>query len=342
VPPNGNGASHASHASPAARELSAARASEGKLIRFPAATRREDELSADPAPEPVREADPARREPALVRRAERDALETPAESEEASKPTESKHGTQTLIGGAAPVAPTPAAPSAEGESGTAAIASLAEPLPVQWPSVEAEQEALETLPRSVEAEDLHDQFFSAGEEGAYDGGPASLIPESTELEHESLDTIPARRPRTPAQERRRSNMILFVAGVIGFALAVSVFAIWRNQRTGEIEAPVTTEIPAPEERTPPAGPGEPTIPAPPAAEAPASEPDLPTMAMPEAAPPAPGPAPAGASTPASGPASGPRPAGAAGPPPPAEASPPPPRANNPVTGRPPTASFPLE
>jgi hypothetical protein len=147
-----------------------------------------------------------------------------------------------------------------------------------------------------------------------------------------------------------------VAAVIGFGLAVSVLAIWNARRTRPVEPPVASEPVQEGEQAPAAvKPGEPLIPAPPAEE-PSKEPELPTMALPPEAAPAP-PARAGEGAPAApigvgagaartppmgGPASGPAggPAGAA--PPPAGPPSPPPRATNPVTGRPPTASFPVD
>jgi hypothetical protein len=293
----------------------------------------------------------------VLRRIEREPSEPvpPTEPAPAPRAPEPKVGAQTLIGGTAPVvtaSTTSPAPSGEGEP-TSGVLLPAEPAPVQWPTVDEERarEREELAPRSQpEPEELHDQFFSAGEEGMYDGGPASLIPEasSLEFEHEALDTIPALRPRTPAQEKRRRRFVLGVAGVIGFGLAVSGWAIfWNAGRTREPEPPLVSEpsLPAAPEPGRPAS--EPLIPAPPSgAEAPSGEPDLPTMAMPEGAPePARPPAGVGVASPAGpppgfgpGPMSGHPPASAPGSTGPSAPS----RPTNPVTGRPPTAAFPIE
>jgi DNA-binding response OmpR family regulator len=363
---SGNGVSGngVSHPAPSVREVPAAvRAAEGKLIRFPATpARRDDDLASEP-PAPLSEPapEPERREPVVVRRVEREPSDSPPPTEvaprapetRAAEPrapepraAEAKVGAQTLIGGTAPVVQAPAASSGDDER-TSGVLPPAEPSPVQWPTLEPERVEPSSPRAQPEPEELHEQFFSAGEEGLYEGGPASLIPEaSEEFEHESLDTIPARRPRTPAQEQRRRSFILVVAAVIGFGLAVSGFGIIWNARRSQAPEPQAGTEPAqaPAEARPMTGSPEPLIPAPPA-EPPSAEPDLPTMALPEAAPEpgkaAPPAAPVGGPGPGSpGPAFG---AGPSGPPP---AAPPPAstpvRPNNPVTGRPPTASFPIE
>jgi Meckel syndrome type 1 protein len=369
---SGNGA--ALHAPPTARDLSAARAGEGKLIRFPASpTRRDDDLASDPPPdmpEPVREPELPKREPAVVRRIEREPSEpppapipaptpAPPPPEVAPRVAEAKPAAKTLMAGSTNEASEAAAPASDERS--SGVQSPPAPLPVQWPTLrDADDEGDdedEHPPRSrPEPEDLHDQFFSAGEEGSYEGGPASLIPAAVEedFDHQTLDTIPALRPRTPAQELRRRNFILMVAAVIGFGLAVSVLAVWNARRTRPVEPPVASEPVHEGEQAPAAvKPGEPLIPAPPPEE-PGKEPELPTMALPAEAPPAPARAGEGAPVAPVGvgagaarpPLGAPASAPAAGPPaatPPAAGRPsPPPRANNPVTGRPPTASFPVE
>jgi hypothetical protein len=348
---NGSGASH---------PAPSVRAAEGKLIRFPASpARRDDDLASEPPSppsEPVPEPEIPRREPAAVRRIEREPSEPPpppTEPAPVARVAEPKPGAQTLIGGTASLMQAAEA-SSSAEERTSGVLPPAEPSPVNWPTLDREEEE-EPAPRSQpHGEELHDEFFSAGEEGLYEGGPASLIPDATEeLEHESLDTIPALRPRTPAQEQRRRNFIMVVAGVIGFGLAVAGFGIyWSMRRSHSAEPPVASEpaAQAPGEARHTTGSPEPLIPAPPTEAA--TEPDLPAMALPEGttepsrAPAAAGTPPAPGAGPAS-PAAGPAPTLGAHPGGPATApgqSPPsgPARPNNPVTGRPPTASFPIE
>jgi hypothetical protein len=108
-----------------------------------------------------------------------------------------------------------------------------------------------------------------------------------EVESSALDTVPARRRiLTAEQERRRVSLIRFVAGVIGFGIAVFIFAIWRSQRSTSEEleaAPAglgSAEDPSEAQRA--EAPSE--IPAPPEPQETPQDIELPSMAMPDAAP----------------------------------------------------------
>ena len=304
---------------------SPARVSEGKLIRFPASTRRDEEPAAEPPSPPPEEL--TRRESPHARRAD-EAGEQPA-SESAVLP-ENKSGSQTLIAGthsSALAALTAAATHHAGDLRDAddSQPESTEPTRVEWPEVHRED-------ARGESAEHEESFFSAGEEGLYEGGPAHDQDEdeidSAAISERRMDTIPSLRRRTPEQERRRLRFIQLVALLTGVGIAVAGFAIFRSRSSSdekleEPSAPAAAEAPeAP--APPPEAPSAPAVAPAPAAEVPApppQEPDLPQMAMPEAAPPAaPSPAPVAPS-----------------PPPPARRSEP---ARNPEASAPPRAAAP--
>jgi len=117
--------------------------------------------------------------------------------------------------------------------------------------------------------ELGDDFFSVGDEGRYEGGPAAVVEQreelralSEEIEHEEI----LRTSRHPAADARRARYIQLVAGVLGFGVAVFAVAVWR--------ASTSTEEPAPDRAVAPAM--EPVVPA--AAEpAPTAEPPPPAV-----------------------------------------------------------------
>jgi DNA-binding response OmpR family regulator len=348
-----------------ARETSANRVAEAKVIRFPATPpRREDDPSADLA-----EASDASEE-LTVREGRKVEAEPLVPAEVPARDSETKLGSQTLIGGSfasaladEPEPSPPAAPSV--------------PRPVQWPDLDSASSAAPS--HLGDAEDLHENFFSAGEEGLYEG-QAHLAEEQELPSERGMDTIPSLRRRTPEQEQRRKRFVEFVALLVGVGIAVSGFAIWNARREKNIEAmPVVAEPVTPKAAAEPPAQPEPLVQAAPSASplgAPsaASEPQLPEMAVPEAAP-APSPEPSAApsappvaappahspqSVPASLGETGAAPRAGSGAPPSAAAKPPrpsaavpnrplaepqperPPEPARPPAGKLPTAAFPVE
>jgi DNA-binding response OmpR family regulator len=223
-------------------------------------------------------------------------------------------------------------PSAEAEA-AAALAAIA-----------AESEAHEK-PKRAGGKDhddpFHADFFEAGDQGAYEGGPASRI-EPEELE----ELVEVRRLSfNPQQEARRAKNIRYVAVITGFALAVALVAIVQRARhTEPAEEPsaVNTEVAAPPVAPPPTTAAKVEEPKP-EPETPAPEPSGKVIDLEEEI----------AATPKKEPEPAPKlpvaevqpklpkpPAVAVKPPtPPAETTPPTPPAA-PPGGKPPTASFP--
>jgi DNA-binding response OmpR family regulator len=242
-----------------------------------------------------------------------------------------------------------------------------------------------TAPRhhmKAEHEDFNDQFFSAGDEGTYEGGPSHGV--RTHHVEDEFDHEPVGRRsivRTPQQEERRAKFIRYVAGVVGFGIAVSAVAFLNSRKSSDVpqdpsaaqpEGP-TSPTPAPAEvaptrvdalKTPPAAtPPAPVdlpsmdLPAPPpqAEEVPKAAEPAPKAAepVPKAAEPAPKPA-------AAEPPAAEKPAPAKKPAPPKEPAAPKPAAPAkpaaakpapaetpapapaPAGGKPPTASFPID
>jgi len=214
-----------------------------------------------------------------------------------------------------PVAPIPAvreqpaaAASNSARSTQGELAARVPPLPVlghaavtlaSSPGVSAEVVALAEQPGHGGgfAEDAHDEFFSAGESGAYPGGPISTVPEApTAYADRGFDDFAAdARPlirRSPEQEARRERNIKIVSALVGVGLAVACVALWRSQRANQAAtemptqpAQVGTEAPAIEPSAPPAAePPAPVEVAPPAAEAPAPVEVAPPASAAEVAP----------------------------------------------------------
>jgi DNA-binding response OmpR family regulator len=231
--------------------------------------------------------------------------------------------------------------------------------------------------RSAQDEADHDEFFSAGEEGRYEGGPATVPPEEPE-------EVYAPQRRSIVAERRRAKAARVVGIVLGFMLSIAGFSIFSMTRGSDgggesaSEPPPVKELPklpAPANAGPRGEPNAnapateaPTNPAvePPAAEPPAAEPpaaEAPAAEPPAAEPPA-AEAPAAEPPPATAPETEPaplkpakpkpaepKPAPAAPKParrteprpePPPEVRPPPAPAPPAPAGNPPTAAFPTD
>ena len=72
----------------------------------------------------------------------------------------------------------------------------------------------------------HEEFFQQGDEGNYDGGPASVAPEGLE---ELFVTEQLRVFRTPEQDARRARALRFVVAFVVVQAVVLVIALMRNQ-----------------------------------------------------------------------------------------------------------------
>ena len=308
---------------------------------------------------------PTEHEPAAARRAEpsADSAATAIVSSPGSvdEPRETKQAPAL----AEPSAPAPLAPTSKPEPASEAQSGH------QPAAAAALQLAADT--ESGSAEDVHDEFFSAGEAGSYAGGPISAVPGALDESHDpDFDDLSGQGRasilRTPEQEARRERNIKMVSGLVGVGLAIACVALWRSHRAEQsaaefappapaqisnevaqpgpsaLEPAVTALIPAP-----PSAP-EAVAPAPvrtpePVAKPPASPPPaLPPPALPRPA----SPPPATRSTPSPG-AVAPAPARAevdpkakpGKPATPSSTPTPAPAETRPQSSKPPTAAFPL-
>ena len=207
------------------RDAPAARAGAGKVIPFPS-SRKEDEAEAEAQPEPAADegAQAAPSEPAKGHEPEQ---VVPAEGD--AEPEEPP--TRKAVPRASPTTTLPSA------TGTAARArALA--------AMEDEKSGQGKRAKVVDEEHWHEEFFSEGEEGRYEGGPADVTAGVEELA--ALEEVaPMRISRTPEQEQRRARNIRVVAGVVGFLLAVTAVAVWRartSHRGHEAERPVRATV----------------------------------------------------------------------------------------------------
>jgi DNA-binding response OmpR family regulator len=194
---------------------------------------------------------PTEREPAVARRAERAAealgstimLGSPLEGhEQAPLPQPLRSSPPPLPVPAQPTpsasipaaAPTPNAPTVTSRTSSSFQAAP----PVQSPSADA---AL--------ADDGHDDFFSAGESGSYEGGHVHDAPAAQGLhtyDDLGVDEDPRRIVRrTPEQEARRQRFIQYVSLVVGMGLAIACIALWRSHHQPPLVEPRTTVEPTP-------------------------------------------------------------------------------------------------
>jgi DNA-binding response OmpR family regulator len=81
--------------------------------------------------------------------------------------------------------------------------------------------------RAPESEDLHRDFFSQGDEGTYEGGPATIPPPDELADLLDDDTV-RRVSRSPEQEARRVRFAQIVAIIVGFLLSIPVFVLAKN------------------------------------------------------------------------------------------------------------------
>jgi DNA-binding response OmpR family regulator len=249
------------------------------------------------------------REPALARTAERLAGD-PSTTMTLGSPASSKD-----------TPPRRSAPPPLPTSGAAVVSAESSPEP-ESPPLEAATPAPSELDVEPAAfgDEVHDEFFSAGETGSYAAGTVSDAAGVHGHDHDvhAFDHEEAPRVirRTPEQEARRERNIKWVSLLIGLGLAIPCVALWRYRHQAvapELEPAATPATVAPEPRATVAEPPAEIIPAPPmpsaapqvappaaeklpAAEkppvekpvpAPAAAPILPAEVAPKAKPPAP-------------------------------------------------------
>jgi len=356
----------AAHAGPpAAAALLAGMVTSGSASAEPAVspepTSAEPAAAAGPAassavsPEPVATeselASTLRAEPAVVDLTATALLGSPAESE----PEPREPAAAAPLPPVAAVAPAAASPQPEPAAKHAPAAALAS--------------ASATAAEGSSVEDVHDEFFSAGEAGSYAGGPISELPgalgEAPDQDFDEL-SVQGRRVirRTPEQEARRERNIKMVSGLVGVGLAIACVALWRSHRAGSspelvpaapqisnevasprsapLEPAVTALIPAPPptaEAVPPQPARAPAPPTPAPAPPPAAA--VPAPAVPAARPVAAPPTPTPPSTPAARTEVEPKPRATKPAPAPAPAPRPAAPEPRPAQSKPPTAAFPL-
>ena len=288
-------------------------AAAGKVIPFPA---RKDEESLDQAVleelvEDAQEAEGGKsRGAAAPKRKPESAASDPVETVRASPAAVKKVEINTL-------------PSAEREA-AAARAEIAK---------EVDDEG-----DRISDEEVHEDFFTKGDAGHYEGGPA-LLDAAADEAHE-MDLEHAQRVSlTPEQVERRARYTRWVSGVVGFLVAVAAVAVIRSRMQSSEETPAepppTVVVAPPIAEPKPPEPAKTAEPPPPIdldeepveEPAPAKEPEPAKPPEPAAPPVAEKPKPV-------------KPPPAPLPPPPAPETPPAPPPES--TGAPPTASFPAE
>ena len=91
-------------------------------------------------------------------------------------------------------------------------------------------------------EDVHENFFSEGDEGRYEGGPATMAEHEEHLAAIEADVLAQERReivRTPEQEARREAFIRLVVRVVGSCVAVLIVAlVWAQLKAKRGDEPV--------------------------------------------------------------------------------------------------------
>jgi DNA-binding response OmpR family regulator len=337
-------------APPSARDATTPRTPEGKVIPFPS-SRKDDE--GDAAAE---QADGERQTPTA-----------------AAKPF--GRGRSGLTGTSTPP-PLPVAADSGAKHALAAKTQLLFPgnaldehSLVQRASARPESDAAPRAGAVEQPRDEHWQdFFAEGDEGRYDGGPASTAeqehPATSAAERPEESAPPSMRGWSPSLEARRTSYVKLVAGIVGFGMAVALVAVLhsRSQRPSSAEransnveerVPERVITPPPPEPAavapvPDTPPVEPAVVPPPVEEPPApveaeqrAPPPPPPAVVEEREDVPPKPSPAARPRPPAPRAAAPPPAEAAPKPRPAAPPDPPPVAPEPGT-KPPTASFPID
>jgi hypothetical protein len=288
------------------------------------------------------------REPAVARAAERLAAD-PSTTMTFGSPFKAAEA-QTELN--EPIASQEPAPTAE----TVAAVSSVESSHTQ------EAHPAPSTPEQGFGDDVHEEFFSAGETGAYEDTTAP--PGRPDLHSfESEEEAPRVLVRTPAQEARRERNIKYVSLAVGLALAIPCVAYLRSRHQAqspdlglepgaapatvapepsaavapsaappaEVAPPVNEVIPSPPPEVSAAPPASPEAEPPALVPTPALPPEVAAKpAAPKAAP-APAPVPNVEAAPKAKPKAVDQPKAPAEPPP----------AASPPSGKPPTAAFPL-
>jgi DNA-binding response OmpR family regulator len=130
-----------------------------------------------------------------------------------------------------------ASPAASARTGSAFPAAAA--LPDVHAPAEAHEHAL--------GEDVHDEFFSAGETGSYEGGHGAAAVGEPHGYYEAGAEEETRRivPRTPEQEARRQRFVQIVSLVVGMGLAIACVALWRARSPAPSIEPRSVAEPVP-------------------------------------------------------------------------------------------------
>jgi len=284
---------------------------EAKVIPFRTLRREEEESSpshavVEPTPQPLSsqvsvEARPTAREPFARVRAEAG----PVVAEPPGPVSERLAPTPVVSVGSAKAAPPIAPPVVTPPP--AVVDEPTAPLPLVSRGVPAEIATLESvlpddaLPPPSSLDPAHeDDFFSAGDDGRYEGGP-SVRPAAREELLDDFEVPPPRHSRTPEQEQRRARFLRWVVLAMGFGLSISASAfVLRMIAPQNGESEVTSAesdappepAPTPVQATPPAPqPTEPVFVPPPPPEPPPPEEtasaEVPTAAAPPPPPPPP-------------------------------------------------------
>jgi hypothetical protein len=85
----------------------------------------------------------------------------------------------------------------------------------------------------VDRVDEDESFFQAGDEGRYEGGPATVEEEPLELEDAPVAIV----ARTPEQDARRARLVRVVAMAVGAFAALFAFGVVKQQKAGASEPP---------------------------------------------------------------------------------------------------------
>jgi hypothetical protein len=233
---------------------------EAKVIPFRSFRREEDETApshatVEPTPHSLshvpNEARPTTREPFARVRAE----VSPVVPEPAAPVSQRLAPAPVVaVGHEKPAQPAePAVPPAEPAAALPLVARSATSEVATMESVLPD----DALPPPSSVDPHEDDFFSQGDEGAYEGGPSHRPPAPL---HELVDEYEAPVPRisrTPEQEQRRARYLRWVVLAMGFGLSISLTAFLLRKLSPAPNEQVTTtvtqepEAPVPVQAAPP-------------------------------------------------------------------------------------------